>query len=76
MQRVGVTAMLRLHEAEIIPELLNNAETWTLNKTERNMLDKMEIQALKQMIGLPQTTPKARVLFTLETQFTKRHSKL
>ena len=70
MQRIGVTAMLRLHEAEIIPALLNNAETWTLNKTERNMLDKMEIQALKQMIGLPQTTPTAGVILTLGTQFT------
>ena len=67
MQKIGVRVIHRLYESETIPALLNNAETWTLNKTERNQMDKTEIQALKKMIGVPQTTPTAGVLMTLGT---------
>ena len=64
MRKIGVRVIRRLYESETIPALLNNAETWTLNKTERNQIDKTEIQALKKMIGLPQTTPTAGILMT------------
>ena len=40
MQKIGVRVIHRLYESETIPALLNNAETWTLNKTERNQIDK------------------------------------
>ena len=54
MARIGVTTMIRLHEAETIPALLYNAETWTLTATEKKSLDMIEISALKKMLGLPQ----------------------
>ena len=69
-KRVAVSAILKLHETETMPALLYNAETWTLNKTERNLLEKAEIFALKKMIGLPQTTPTAGIIITLGTQVT------
>ena len=70
MQRIGVRVMLMLHEAESMSAFLYNAETWTLNKSEFQLLEKTEIYALKKMIGLPQTTPTAGIIFTLGTQFT------
>ena len=70
MHKIGVRVILHLHESETISALLNNAEAWTLNKTERNTLDKMEIYAFKTMIGLPQTTPTAGLIMTVGTLFT------
>ena len=70
MQRIGVRVILQLHEVETIPSLLYNTEAWTLNKSERKLLDKMEIYAFKKMIGLPQTTPSAVIIMTLGTLFT------
>ena len=37
MAKIGVTTMIRLHEAETIPTLLYNAETWTLTATEKKI---------------------------------------
>ena len=62
--------MIRLHEAETIPTLLYNAETWTLTATEKKSLDLVEIAALKKMVGLPQTTPTAGIILTTGTMFT------
>ena len=62
--------MIRLHEAETIPTLLYNAETWTLNTTERKYLDQIEMYAWKKMLGLPTTTPTAGVMFTMGSLFT------
>ena len=70
MQKVGVKALLKLHEAETMSAFSYNAETWTLNKSECQLLEKTELFALKKMIGLPQTTPTAGIIFTLGTQST------
>ena len=70
MKRMGMKVILQLHESESIPAFLYNAETWTLTKTEKMMLDKAEIQAWKRMIGLPQTTPTAGIILTTGSLFT------
>ena len=62
--------MIRLHEAETIPTLLYNAETWTLTATEKKSLDLVEKAALKKIVGLPQTTPTAGMILTTGTMFT------
>ena len=69
MERVGTRIALQLHEAVTIPSLLYNAETWTLNKTEKGILDKAEIYAWKQMLGLPTTTPTAGIMLTVGALF-------
>ena len=51
--RVEALVLLELHERISIPCLLNNAETWILNKTETAELEKIEIQALKNIYQLP-----------------------
>jgi len=70
MKRMGMKVILQLHESESIPAFLYNAETWTLTKTEKMMLDKAEIQAWKRVIGLPQTTPTAGIILTTGSLFT------
>ena len=62
MERVGAKVVLQLHESVTVPTLLFNAETWTLNKTEKKMIDKAEVYALKKTLGLPQTTPTAGIV--------------
>ena len=70
MKRIGVKVMLMLHESETMTAFLYNAETWSLNKTEKVAIDKAEVYALKKMIGLPTTTPTAGIIFTLGCLYT------
>ena len=69
MRRVGTKIISTLHEAETIPAFLYNAETWTLNQSEKKLIDQTEIYAWKKMIGLPQTTPTAGIVFTMGSMF-------
>ena len=57
------------NEAETIPAFLYNAETWTLNKYDKNVIDQAEVYAWKKMIGLPQTTPTAGIFLTVGCLF-------
>ena len=69
MKKIGMSVILKLHEAETIPSFLFNAETWTLTKTEKKTLDRAETYAWKRMIGLPQTTPTAGIFLTVGSLF-------
>jgi hypothetical protein len=69
MKRIEMDVFLRLHEMVTIPTLLSNSETWMLNKSERKGIDKIEIWAMKKMIGLPITTPTAAVIFMTGAMF-------
>ena len=64
MRKIGSKVTLLLHESVTVPTLLYNSETWTLNKTEKKMIDKVEIYALKKTLGLPKTTPMAGIVVT------------
>jgi predicted nucleic acid-binding protein len=70
MKKIQVGTLLQLHEVMTVPALLMNSETWILNKTERQKLDCIEIWALKNLLGLPKTTPTAGVMFECGTLFT------
>ena len=69
MRRIGTKVILKLHEAETIPAFLYNSETWTLNKGDKKLIDQTELYAWKTMIGLPQTTPTAGIVFTMGALF-------
>ena len=70
MRKVGMSVLIKLHSAETLSAFLYNAETWTLNKSEKKILDQANIYAWKKMIGLPQTTPTAGILLTIGSLFT------
>ena len=72
LNRVESVVLLELHEKIAIPGLLNNSQSWVLNKTETKELEKTEIQALKNLFQLPLRTPNAAIIFTLGTLFTKQ----
>ena len=69
VKRIGTKVILQLHEAETVPTLLYNSETWTLNASEKKTLDQIEIYAWKKMIGLPHTTPTAGIILTSGSLF-------
>ena len=69
MRKIGSKVTLLLHESVTVPTLLYNSETWTLNKTEKKMIDKVEIYALKKTLGLPKTTPTAGIVATTGVLF-------
>ena len=72
INRVESIVLLELHERITIPTLLNNAESWILNKTEVDELERIEIQALKNLFKLPLKTPNPAIIFTFGTLLTKQ----
>ena len=72
VNRVASLVLIELHERITIPTLLNNAESWILNKTEMGELERVEVQALKNIFKLPLQLPNTAVIFTFGTLFTKQ----
>ena len=70
MREIETTVLLKLHETITIPILLNNAESWNLSKGERDMLEKIEIQAIKHLFDLPAHTPTPAILYSLGIPYT------
>ena len=70
MRQIETKTLLRLHEAYTVPSILINCESWTLSKTDRTSLDKLEIWAFKKLLGLPITTPTAAVMFESRVPYT------
>ena len=62
--------LLELHERITIPTLLNNSESWVLNKTEIDEVERIEIHALKSLFRLPLHTPDPAVIYTFGTLYT------
>ena len=69
MKKIETKVLLKLHETVTIPAYLYNAETWNLNNGEKKEVDRMEIWALKHMLGLPTTTPTPAVIFATGTLY-------
>ena len=63
IKKIEMKALLRLHETCTLASLLTNCETWTLNKGERDKLQKIELWALKKILGIPITTPTPAIWF-------------
>ena len=63
--------LLELHEKINIPSLLTNAESWNLNKGEMDNLERIELQAIKQLFNLPVHTPTPAIIFTFGLLYTR-----
>ena len=66
------TSLIQLHEKENIPGLLTNCESWCLLKGDVEVLERIEIQALKHLFDLPVHTPTPAVIFTFGTIYTNQ----
>ena len=70
MRRIGAKVALDLHEAAAIPTLICNSETWKLNKTEKNFINRAEFYAVKKILELPKTTPTAGIVMSTGILYT------
>ena len=70
LNRIETSVLLELHEKISLTSLLSNAESWVLNKGEEEEVEKIEIQALKDLFDLPLHTPNAAIIYTLGTLYT------
>ena len=62
--------ILELHDKIDIPALLVHAESWNLNKSERSLLEKIEVQTIKFLFDLPSHTPTPAILFMFGRLYT------
>ena len=58
-----------MHETNTVSIMLTNCETWVLDKKEREKIERMELWALKKILGVPVTTPTPAIIFTTGTLF-------
>ena len=72
MYQIETAVLLELHEKMNISSLINNAESWNLNKGEEQDIEKTEIQALKDLFDLPLHTPTPAIVFSFGVLFTKQ----
>ena len=70
LRKIETKVILELHEKVILSALLTNAEAWTLNKGEREEMERVEIQTLKMLFDLPNHTPTPGIVYTLGTLYT------
>ena len=63
MKGIETKVILELYEKCIITSFLFNAESWTLTLTEEKQIDKILIQAMKRLFGLPTTTPSVAITY-------------
>ena len=70
MKKIEIKTLLELHEKVNVPGLLANAEAWNLTKTDEKELETIELQSLKQMLGVPITTPTPAIMYITGTIYT------
>ena len=72
LNKIETSVLLEMHEKKSISSLLTNAESWDLNKTEEEEIEKIEIRSIKDLFNLPLQTPTASIIYTFGTLFTKQ----
>ena len=56
-KKIQLKSLIKMHNACTVSGLLTNCETWVLNKTEREKIERIELWALKKILDVPKTTP-------------------
>ena len=70
LRKIETSVLLELHDKVTIPGLLANAESWSLLKTETTEMEKIELQALRNLFDLPLHTPIPGIIFSFGTLYT------
>ena len=70
LNQIETSILLDLHEKINIPGLLVNSEAWSLSKGEKDELEKIETQTLRDLFDLPVHTPTPAILYSLGTLYT------
>ena len=69
-KEVGTSVILELHDTITLSALLTNSESWTLNKTEKIELERMEIQSVKLLFDLPAHIPTPALVYAFGLLYT------
>ena len=72
LNKIETSVLLELHESMNISSLLFNCESWNLSKGEEDELEKIELQALKNLFDLPLHTPSASIIHSFGILFTRQ----
>ena len=56
-KQIGTSVLMELHDTTTLSALLTNSESWTLNKSEKLEIERIEIQSIKLLFDLPVHTP-------------------
>ena len=72
LYKIETSVLLRLHDSINLPCLLTNAESWTLNKSEQEEVERIEIQAIKNLFDLPSHMPTPAIIYTFGLLYTKQ----
>ena len=70
LNKIETSILIDLHEKINIPGLLANSEAWNLSKGEKDELEKIEIQTLRDLFDLPIHTPTPAIIYSVGTLFT------
>ena len=71
LRKIETPVLLELHDKIILSALLTNAEAWTLNSSNCDEMDRIEIQALKYMFDLPAHIPTPAIIYSFGTLYTR-----
>ena len=70
LRKIETKVILELHDKVVLSALLTNAEAWTLCKSEKDEIERVEIQTLKMLFDLPIHTPTPAIIFTFGIMYT------
>ena len=70
LRKIESRVILELHDKVILSALLTNAEAWTLCKSEKDEIERVEIQTLKMLFDLPIHTPTPAITYTFGILYT------
>ena len=69
-REIGTSVILELHETTTLSALLTNSESWSLNKTEKLDLERIEIQSVKLLFDLPAHIPTPALIYAFGLLYT------
>ena len=72
LNRIETRVLLDLHEKKTITSLINNSESWSLNKGDEKELENIEIQIMKNLFDLPIHIPTVSIVLSFGLLFTKQ----
>ena len=72
LNKIETSVLLELHEKINISSLLFNSESWNLSKGEEDELEKIELQAIKNIFDLPIHIPSAAIIYSLGILYTRQ----
>ena len=70
LNNIETAVLIELHETINISSFLTNSESWTLNKGDIEELERIEVQALKNLFNLPVHIPTPAVIYSFGTLYT------